>query len=828
MLYVGGTKQMNEPVWFPGALKLGLAGVAATLLLSVQVKIHAQQSNAASAGASPTLGQREFLDRYCATCHNQRLKTGGLTLEQVEVSRPAAQPELWEKVVRKLHTGLMPPPQTLQPSEADRRAMLTWLETSLDAAAAANLNPGRTETLRRLTRTEYQNAIRDLLALDIDAASLLPADESGHGFDNVIVGDLSATLLNRYISAARKISRLAVGTTQSLQGDIIRVAPDLTQEDHLPGLPLGTRGGLSTSYTFPQDGEYDIQILLARNLTGTVSGMRDDRPHELLVLLDREPVKTFTIQRPANGDGSLFRQVAAVDKDLKARVAVSAGPHNLAVTFAKEGSSLADTLRQPTEARFNDNRYPRTAPAIDQVLVTGPYAPKGPGDTPSRRRLFVCRPTGPDKSQEEECAREILSTLMRRAYRRPIAEAEVDGPMAFYREGRAEGDFDAGIAKALSAVLANAGFLFRVESDPERPPASGVYRVSDLDLASRLSFFLWSSIPDDELLDVALQGQLRQPGELEKQTRRMLADRRSINLTTNFAGQWLRLRNIEAILPSANLFRDFDDNLRQAFRTETELFFDSVLREDRSVLTFIRSDYTFLNERLAKHYRIPGVYGSRFRRVTLAPESERGGLLRQGSVLSVTSYATRTSPVERGVFVLSNILGAPPSPPPPNVPALDESAVAANLPMRERLAAHRSNAVCASCHRTIDPAGFSLENFNAVGQWRDREVGGELVDASGTLPGTGEFRGPDGLEDALLARPELFVATLTEKLLTFALGRGVEYYDAPAVRKIVRDAEKDDYRFSSLILGIVKSIPFQMRSTARNESSAPRAIAENE
>jgi len=460
--------------------------------------------------------------------------------------------------------------------------------------------------------------------------------------------------------------------------------------------------------------------------------------------------------------------------------------------------------------------------------VTGPYAPKDVGETPSRRRLFVCRPAGTDQSQEEACAREILSTLMRRAYRRPVAEAEVDGPMAFYREGRAEGDFDAGIAKALSAVLANPGFLLRVESEPENMPASGVYRVSDLELASRLSFFLWSSIPDDELLDAAVQGKLRQPEEIDKQTRRMLADRRSINLATNFADQWLRLRNLDAVLPSANVFRDFDDNLRQAFRTETELFFDSVLREDRSILTFIRSDYTFLDERLAKHYGISNVYGSRFRRVTIAPESERGGLLRQGSVLSVTSYATRTSPVERGVFVLSNILGAPPSPPPPNVPVLDESAVAANLPMRERLAAHRSNAACASCHRTIDPAGFPLENFNAVGQWRDHETGGEVVDASGTLPGGGEFRGPDGLENALLARPDLFTATLTEKLLTFALGRGVEYYDAPAVRKIVRDAEKDDYRFSSVILGIVKSVPFQMRSAEHDESSAPRVIAENQ
>lgn len=813
---------MTEPVWFPRALKIGLAGLAATLLLSVQVKISAQQGNPAPAGTSPAFSQRQFLDRYCATCHSQSLKTAGLSLAQVDLSKLEAQPELWEKVARKLHTGVMPPPNLPQPSAADRLAMLTWLETSLDTASAAKPNPGRTETLRRLNRTEYQNAIRDLLALDIDAGSLLPADESGHGFDNVTVGDLSPTLLNRYISAAQKISRLAVGSTQSdLQSDIISVAPDLTQEDQLPGLPLGTRGGLSTSYTFAQDGEYEVQVLLARNLEGLVSGLREARPHQLMVLLDREPVKTFTIEKQPNGDD------AHLDKDLKARVTVKAGPHNLAVTFIKEGSSLVDTPRQPPVSRYNDRRYPRTTPAINQVMVTGPYAPKGAGDTPSRHRVFVCHPTGTDKALEEKCAATILSTLIRRAYRRPVTKTDVDEPLAFYRKARAESDFDAGITAALSAVLTNPEFLFRVESDPKKVAPGGVYRIGDLELASRLSFFLWSSIPDDELLDAAVRGKLSQPAEFEKQTRRMLADRRSFNLATNFAGQWLRLRNVDAINPAANLFRDFDDNLRQAFRQETELFFDSVLREDRSVRTFIRADYTFLNERLAKHYGIPDVYGSRFRRVTLAPDSRRGGLLRQGSVLSVTSYATRTSPVLRGVLVLSNILGAPPSPPPPNVPALDESTVAANLPMRQRLAAHRKSAVCASCHSTIDPVGFSLENFNAVGQWRDIEVEGAPVDSSGAVPGGGQFRGVDGLENALLARPELFVTTLTEQLMTFALGRGVEYYDAPAVRKIVKEAEKDDYRFSSIILGIVKSVPFQMRRAEMNEPLVAGKIPES-
>jgi hypothetical protein len=561
------------------------------------------------------------------------------------------------------------------------------------------------------------------------------------------------------------------------------------------------------SHTFVRDGEYEIQIWLSRDLGGSVSGLREARAHELVVLVDRQPVASFKVEKPDGGDDTVL------DKDLKTRVTVPAGPHEIGVTFVKDGSSLAESARQPLQAHYNDRRNPFVAPAINQISLTGPYEAKGAENTPSHRRVFVCRPESlPGK--EEACARTILTTLMRRAYRRPIAKAEVEGPLAFYREGRAEKDFDAGIGKALSAVLINPEFLFRVESEPKNIPAGGVYRISDLELASRLSFFLWSSIPDDELLAAAIAGKLSRPEELEKQTRRMLADRRSFNLATNFAGQWLRLRNLEAVSPNVSLYPDFDDNLRQAFRQETELFFDSVLREDRSVLDLIKADYTFLNERLARHYRIPDIYGSRFRRVTLAPESQRGGLLRHGSVLAVTSFATRTSPVIRGVWVLGSIFGAPPPPPLPNVPSLDEGTVSASLPMRERLAAHRSNATCASCHRTIDPVGFSLESFNAIGQWREYEGNDVPIDASGALPGGGEFRGVAGLEHALLSRPELLAGTLTEKLLTFALGRGIEYYDAPAVRKIVRDAENDRYRFSSLILGIVKSTPFQMRKAS--------------
>jgi mono/diheme cytochrome c family protein len=796
------------------SVRILLSGVLTVTMVLVALPQSSAQSRQAGPSHSAATDHHQFFERYCASCHNERLKSGDLNLASADSSQPGAMPQFWERVVRKLRTGVMPPPAAQQPPDADRKEILTWLETSLDAASASRPNPGRTETLRRLNRTEYRNSIRALLALDIDASALLPADESGYGFDNVNVGDLPPALLSRYIDAARKIGRLAVGIGGEPAAETFNAAPDLTQEDQLPGMPIGSRGGMMRCFTFPQDGEYDIQIFLARNLENIVAGLRDGRAHQLLVLVDRDPVKTFTVQKSPKGDDTV------ADKDLKARIAVTAGPHMIGVTFVKEASSLTETFRQPAEARYNDRRYPRTSPGIAQFSIAGPYGSQGAGDTPSRRRLFTCRPSGTNRADEEKCAVSILSTVMRRAYRRPVVRADADKPMGFYRRARANADFDAGIAAALSAILSSPEFLFRVETDPKKTPLGGAYKISDLDLASRLSFFLWSSIPDDELLDSAIRGKLSQPVELERQFRRMLADERSYNLATNFAGQWLRLRNIDSLAPSTILFRDFDDNLRQALRQETELFFDSIVREDRSALTFIRSDYTFLNERLARHYGISGVYGSRFRRVTLMRESRRGGLLRQGSVLAVTSYATRTSPVLRGVLVLRNIIGAPPPSPPPNVPALDESTMAANLSMRQRLAAHRSNTACASCHRTIDPVGFALENFNAVGQWRDVDADGKPVDASGSVPGVAEFRGIDGLENALLARPDLFVTSLTENLMTFALGRGIEYYDAPAIRGVVRESANDEYRFSSLILGIVRSVPFQMRRVESNEAIA--------
>ena len=818
----------RSPGAFPNAraVAIGVAGLAFTVSLSVRAGASAEapaaheavaQSSPSTGAVPPGSSHRRTIDRYCVTCHNQKLKTAGLMLDAADVANPGAGAEVWEKVARKLRTSTMPPPNMPQPSAEERGALQSWLETSLDEAAAAKPDPGRTDTLRRLNRTEYQNAIRDLLLLEIDATSLLPPDESGYGFDNVTVGDLPPALLDRYISAAQKISRLATGSAQGpLQSDIIRAAPDLTQEEHAAGLPIGTRGGVSIRYTFARDGEYDIQFYLARGYAGDIEGLRGTERHEIRLLLDRQPIGTMTVQRPPDGDDSLL------DRNLKLRVPVTAGPHELGVTFLRNSASLLETARQPLQAHFNERRHPRITPAIAQVSITGPYAARGAGDTPSRRRIFVCRPAQARPStssgrpelaegrQEDACARQILSTLMRRAYRRPVAEADLERPLAFYREGKAGGDFDAGIERAVSAVLFNPEFLLRVEADPNGVKAGIPYRISDLELASRLSFFLWSSVPDDELLDTAIRGDLRRPDVLEKQARRMLADPRSFNLASNFAGQWLRLRNLESVSPNVRLYPDFDDNLRQAFRQETELFFDSVLREDRSVLNLLRADYTFLNERLAKHYGIPGVYGSRFRRVTLAPESRRGGLLRHGSILSVTSYATRTSPVIRGVWVLSNLFGAPPPPPLPNVPALDGS-VPANLPIRERLSAHRKDPVCASCHRTIDPVGFALENFDAVGRWREHDGDNGAIDAEGGLPGAGALKGVAGLEEGLLRRPELFAGTLTEKLLTFALGRGVEYYDGPAVRKILREARPDGYRFSSLILGIVKSVPFQMR-----------------
>ena len=794
---------------------------AAPLLLILACKSIGAQPATVRPSAPPGSAVPGVINKYCIECHDTEVKKGELDLESMSKEDVSQHPDAWERVVRKLRARQMPPIGKDRPEERTYDAVGAQLASSLDRLAAKHPNPGRTETFRRLNRIEYQNAIRDLLALDIDAAALLPKDDASHGFDNVTVGELSPTLLDRYISAAQKISRLAVGAPRRAPGgDTFRLRPDLTQEEQVDGLPVGTRGGALLPYTFPRDGEYDIQIRLTRDRNEEIEGLHGQ--HELEVLLDRERMELFTVAPPTG------KNYESVDQKLKVRIPVTAGPHQLGVTFVKNPSELLETKRQPYNAHFNMHRHPRLTPAIYQISINGPYDSKGAGDTPSRRRIFVCYPT--EGANEQSCAERILSTLMRRAYRRPITRADLIKPLEFYRQASAPDGFEAGIEAALSSVLVSPEFLFRVELDPAGIAPNTAYRISDIALASRLSFFLWSSIPDDGLLDAATRNELHRPKVLEKQVRRMLADGRSRNLVGNFAEQWLYLRNLESFTPDLRLFPDFDDNLRQAFRQETELLFESVLRGDRSVLDLLNADYTFLNERLAKHYGIPNIYGSRFRRVALEKDSERGGLLRQGSILTVTSYANRTSPVIRGHWILANLLGTPPPPPLPNVPALKDNTLSATLSGRERLTEHRANAACASCHNLMDPIGFSLENFDAIGRWRNVEDG-QPIDAAGGLPDGSKFAGVSGLEAGLRKRPELFVGTLTEKLLTFALGRGVEPSDGPAIRKIVHDAQAKDFRFSTVILGIAESTPFTMRRSAsslvdHHPKNAPQAVVE--
>jgi hypothetical protein len=578
----------------------------------------------------------KFVESHCLACHDEASATAGLVLDDLIKEDIGRNQEDWEKVVRKLSARQMPPPDMPRPTDEEYESVLTRLESSLNAVAAANPNPGRTETFRRLTRTEYRNSIRDLLALEVDVVSLLPPDDSSHGFDNITVADLSPSLLNRYLSAAQTISRLAVGRAPPApREDTFRIRPDITQDVHIAGLPIGTRGGAAIAYHFPQDGEYEIQIRLMRDRNDEVESLSE--PHELEVLLDRERVALFEVKPP--GDGITHH---SLDAQLRARLQTTAGTHNIGVTFLAKSASLLETMRQPLNVHFNFYRHPRIGPAIHQVSIIGPFEPRGPGDTASRRRLFVCKPANSD--QEEDCATRILSNLVRRVYRRPVDAGDLVTPMAFYREGRAEGDFETGIEAALSSILVSPQFLFRLEHDPPGVPAATAYQLDDVLLASRLSFFLWSSIPDDELLDLAAGGALRKPEVLARQVQRMLADKRSQSLVDSFAEQWLHLRNLDSINPDMRLFPDFDDNLRQAMREETELFFESVMREDRSVLELLQADYTYLNERLARHYGIPHVYGSHFRRVLLDTNTRRGGLLRQGSILAVTSYATCTSP----------------------------------------------------------------------------------------------------------------------------------------------------------------------------------------
>ncbi|OFW32323.1 MAG: hypothetical protein A3J28_05225 [Acidobacteria bacterium RIFCSPLOWO2_12_FULL_60_22] len=790
--------------------------------------------------APPVAAQyRAVLNRYCVTCHNEKLRTADLMLDTMDVEKVSASAPAWEKVVRKLRTGAMPPAGAPRPDQAAYDSFATYLETALDRAAAAKPNPGR-PAIHRLNRAEYTSAIRDLLAIDtaaIDIRALLPADDAGHGFDNIAdMLSVSPLLVERYMFAARKITRLAMGDPAARPfTENYDVSRYFVQEDRMSeDLPFGSRGGIAIRHSFPLDGEYVLKIRLQRNKDNYVIGLAE--PHQLDVRLDGARIKRFTVggERKGRsgpiysfilpdyrGDPEQERYESTADEGLEVRFPAKAGTQLVGVAF------LNETLEPETELmprqmhdELTASGYKGGSPAVDRVSISGPYDAKGLGETASRRKIFLCRPTQSDPralasgslgGDDGACARKILSTLARRAYRRPVTDGDVQTLLGFYQAGRSEGGFEAGIGMALQRMLVSPEFLFRIERDPANGAPGTSYRISDLEMASRLSFFLWSSIPDDPLLDLAERGKLKDSVVLNQQVRRMLADPRSKALVSNFAVQWLSLRNLRTMSPDPKVFPDFDDNLREALQQETELFFESMLREDRSLLDLLNANYTFLNERLARHYGIPNIFGSHFRRVTLSDEVRRG-LLGQASVLTATSYANRTAPTLRGKWVLENLLGAPPPPPPPNVPSLKEEGGREGkvLTMRQRMEQHRANPACAVCHTRMDPLGFALENFDALGKWRTAE-GSTPIDPSGALPDGTKFQGPAELRKILLDRREQFVTTVTEKLLTYALGRGVEYYDEPIIRKIMREAAPSDYRWSSLISGIVNSTPFQMR-----------------
>ena len=807
--------------------------------------------------------QRTLLDRYCVVCHNERRRTGGLALDALDVSRVGEAPGVWERVVLKLRGGMMPPAGRPRPGPAEYEGFRSWLEAELDRAAASRLEPGRVPT-HRLNRAEYANAVRDLLALEIDGAALLPADDVGHGFDN-LAGTLalSPALMERYLSAARRISRLAVGDPTIGPGftsETYVVPINMAQNDRMSeDLPFGSRAGLAVRHRFPLDGEYVITIRLKRSVYEYIVNL--DEPHDLDVRIDGQRIARFTVGGEAPGrpapvsfsgtfvaaGGRGYPSQAwddyrtGADEGLVVRVEVGAGTRVVGASFAGKSweheGVLQPRLREygATVTETTDTSARPEGPGVGSVAIDGPYGATGPGETASRARIFVCRPGEPagggrggraaspaptDGSRragdrdDDACARNILARLARRAFRRPVGDGDLAPLLAFYRTGHASGGFESGIRTAIERLLIDPEFLFRIERDPEGLAPGAPYWLADLELASRLSFFLWSSIPDDELLDVAAAGRLSDGAELERQVRRMLADPRAAALVENFAGQWLALRSVDGLAPDPNLYPEFDENLRGALRRETDLFLESQLREDRSVVDLLRADYTFLNERLARHYGVPDVAGNHFRRVTL-PDGRRAGLLGHGSVLAVTSYGNRTSPVLRAKWLLENVLGTPPSPPPPDIPPLPESGTASGEPrtVRERLARHRQSAACAICHAPMDPLGFALENFDALGGWRTLDAG-VPIDASAVLAdGATRFDGPAGLREVLLERSGQFVETVTEKLLTYALGRGIEHYDRPVIRAIARSAAAADHRWSSLILGIARSTPFRMRRT---------------
>jgi Protein of unknown function (DUF1592)/Protein of unknown function (DUF1588)/Protein of unknown function (DUF1585)/Protein of unknown function (DUF1587)/Protein of unknown function (DUF1595)/Planctomycete cytochrome C len=776
-------------------------------------------------GQQPASSQQELVNKYCVTCHNERAKTGGIVLEKIDVDHPAASAELWEKVIRKLRAGLMPPSGAPRPDRAVLDKFRASLETAIDQAAASKPTPGAT-ALHRLNRTEYANAVRDLIAVDVDMATILPADDSSEGLDNIAdVLGTSPALIERYVGAAAKISRLAIGDTDiSPLSTTHKVRGDLSQDKHIPGLPAGTRGGVVIRHNFPVDGEYLFKFsLLKVNFGPQYGGAAKGEQLEMSVngervaLLELRSVPYYYIRGGAQGGPAT---------PLEVRLPIKAGPQTITVTFINKTAAGVDDLFQRFDATTADLQTGvqygyTTFPHLSGVEILGPYNITGPGNTPSRARIFTCRPSS--QGEEPACAKKIISTLARHAYRHPVTDADVEPLLNFYRSGRqgANGSFDKGIEMALRRILADPQFVFRFERDPENVPVGSAHRITDLELASRLSFFLWSSIPDEELLTAAEQGKLRNSPILQQQVRRMLKDPRSQALVTNFAGQWLYLRELRNRNPDLLVFPDFDDNLRQAFQRETELLFESIVREDRNVFDVLNADYTFVNERLAKHYGIPNIYGSDFRRVTI-DNTARRGLLGHGSFLMVTSSPNRTSPVTRGSWILENLLGSPAPLPPPNVPPLPENTSGQGIStvptsVRERMISHRANQPCKGCHQIMDPIGLALENFDGIGRWRSTDSGSK-IDASGQLVDGTPIDGVDTLRNALLSRPDAFVQTMTEKLLMYAVGRAVHNYDMPAIRAITRGAARNDYKFSSLVLGIVNSDAFQMRVKKAEET----------
>jgi hypothetical protein len=835
-----------------------LTGKFRTFLIAIVISMAGGSVARAQDNPSVT-SQRAFLKKYCVTCHSDRLRTAGLSLESVNLSNVTQSGETLEKVVRKLGSGAMPPPSMPKPDKATAQAFLSSLETALDQAAVAHPNPGRPMMMHRLNRTEYLNAVHDLFHADLSPrdASLLPPDDTSFGFDNNgdILG-LSPLLLERYLSVANRVTTAALGPTSGIDADVYTQHVDFTvpQREWIEGLPFGTRGGTTFKYRFPVDGEYTIRVKLQR-VELAVLGLDDPdpgepaRPQRLEISLDDARVGLFaitlakTVQEPVSetSDQLLARadepakkltrleeeqRRATADAALEIRLFVKAGERRVSVDFLTRYEPLSDQVQQPLAS--GQGGPPRLL-GVDSVFVAGPFNPQGTGDPVAKRRILTCQPSGP--ADETACAKKLLEPLAHRAYRRPLTGGEMDQLLTAYGEGRKDGTFEAGIATGIRRMLMDPAFLFRIERDPAQVAPNTPYRISDLQLASRLSFFLWSSIPDEPLLAAAERGQLRDPGMLQSQVKRMLADPRARNLVTNFAYQWLQLPEAEGVHPDPVIFTDFDNSLRQAFVKETELLLQSVLLGDRSVLELLNAKYTFVNERLAKHYGIPGVYGDEFRRVEVN-DGIRGGLLGQGSILTATSYPTRTSPVLRGKWILEAILGSPPPPPPPDVPALPEAGEGGKvLSVRERLTEHRKNPACASCHTRMDPLGFALENFDASGRWRTEETNGpadlspQPIDASAQLPDGTKFAGVSGLRRILEERSDQFVYTMTEKLLTFALGRGADWYDAPAIRDAVRAAQKDDYRFATLVTSIVSSRPFQMRMS-ETADDAPRHSAQ--